>query len=79
MCNYSCRDFFKVKQHDFFTDAITAVLQLVVNTVILTIAAVYNSSVAVLEAVVETLTSVASAFWNPVVSTTYFSMHIIIV
>ena len=53
-----------------------AVIQLLLDIVLVTCAAVYNSSVAVLEAIVETLTSVTSAFWNPVVSTAYFGRFI---
>ena len=49
-----------------------AVIQLLLDIILVTCAAVYNCSVAVLEAVVKTLTSVASAFWNPVGSTAYF-------
>ena len=69
MYNYN-----KIIIHDYLADGVTAALQLVVNTLIITIAAVYNSSVAVLEPIVETLTNVASGFWNPVVSTVYFGM-----
>ena len=53
-----------------------AVIQLLLDLILVTCYVVYNSSVAVLEAIVETLTSVTSAFWNPVVSTAYFGRFI---
>lgn len=47
----------------FFTATIAAVVELF-----------YNISMAVLHAIGETFTSIASAFWNPVVSNLYFGM-----
>ena len=61
---------------NFLADTIMAVVQLLLDLILVTCAAVYNSSVAVLEAIVETLTSVTSAFWNPIVSTAYFGRFI---